>query len=35
MKSLAPFLECMSSIYEQIGGVEALETVVDDFYRRP
>jgi hemoglobin len=34
MKSLARFLGCMSSIYEQIGGVEALETVVDDFYRR-
>ncbi|HZQ32722.1 MAG TPA: group 1 truncated hemoglobin [Mycobacterium sp.] len=24
----------MSSIYEQIGGTEALEAVVDDFYRR-
>jgi hemoglobin len=24
----------MTSIYEQIGGAEALETVVDDFYDR-
>jgi hemoglobin len=24
----------VSSIYQQIGGAEALETVVDDFYRR-
>lgn len=24
----------MTSIYEQIGGAEALEVVVDDFYRR-